>query len=956
MAAASTVSRLVVIIILINVGAISDTTIFAIASAAGLLSSPKLLEREALLGTGWWVNNWATGNYTSYHCKWTGISCNSAGSVTGVSLLWYENDNITGELGRFKFSCFPNLRSFKIHSNYLLSGSIPSEITALPMLQTLELPSNNLTGIIPLEMGRLRNLIHLNLFDNHLMGHIPPTLGRLSKLKILNLSSNSLVGIIPSEMGRWRNLVHLDLSDNFLWGYIPPTLGCLSKLENLHLSSNSLVGNIPSTVGHLTQLTTLAIVSNHINVSIPLEIGNLNFLQVLDLSRNEIGGSIPSTLGHLKRLRSLDLSQNKLVGPIPSSVSHLTQLTFFNMYSNHINGSIPLEIGNLNILQVLDLSNNKLTGSIPSTLGHLNRLTDLELFENKLVGPIPSSVGHLTQLSNFYMYSNLINGSIPLEIGNLNFLQVLDLSDNKLEGPIPSTIAGLVNLTSLSLEYNNLTGSIPSTLGHLNRLTYLELSENKLDGPVPPELMNCSKLRVLELGNNLLSGSIPSEINKLQELNYLNLSHNSINGKILSQLGEIPRIDTVDLSMNNLSGSIPESVRKVPHLYVYGKNFDVEIPNTSENSPPPHHKKIATRLVAIILPMVALLALIFGILFVRRRRDKRVEPAETGEITKCADEFAIWNYDGRITFQDMIEATEDFHIKYCIGTGGYGSVYRARLPSGKVVALKKLHRSETEELASLESFGNEARLLSQIRHRNIVKLYGFCLHRKCMFLIYEYMEMGSLFCVLRTDEEAVGLDWAKRVNVVKGMAHALSYLHHDCTPPIVHRDISSNNVLLNSELEAFVADFGVARLLNFDSSNRTLLAGTYGYIAPELAYTMVVTEKCDVYSFGVVALEVLMGKHPGELLSSSSWSLDKNIKLIDLLDPRLSPPVDQKIRQDIILVSTVAFSCLRSQPKSRPTMQLVSNEFIARNKAPMQKPFHEISILELRNQEMYLVD
>ncbi|KAH9704145.1 protein kinase domain-containing protein [Citrus sinensis] len=727
MASASSVSRLVVILILINVGAISDKTIFVIASAAGLLSSPVQLEREALLITGWWYDNWATsGNYTSDHCKWTGIRCNSAGSVIRVSLLWYENDNMKGELGRFNFSCFPNLKSFKIHSNYLLSGSIPSEITALSMLQTLELPSSRLTGIIPSEMGRLRNLVRLDLSDNYIGGYIPPTLGRLSKLKILNLSSNFLVG------------------------------------------------------------------------------------------------SIPSTPSHLKRLRSLKLSENKLVGPIPSSLGHLTQLTTLNMYNN------------------------------------------------------------------------------------------------------------------------------------------------KLDGPIPQELMNCSKLRILILGNNLLSGSISSEIGKLQELNYLDLSHNLINGKIPSQLGEIPRIDTVNLSMNNLSGSIPESVKKVPLLYVSGNNFEVEIPSTSAKAPPPHHKgndkKIATRLVAIILPMSAFLALIFGILFVRRRRDKKVEPTETGEITKCADEFAIWNYDGRITFQDMIEATEDFHIKYCIGTGGYGSVYRARLPSGKVVALKKLHRSETEELASLESFRNEARLLSQIWHRNIVKLYGFCLHRKCMFLIYEYMEMGSLFCVLRTDEEAVGLDWAKRVNIVKGMAHALSYLHHHCTPPIVHRDISSNNVLLNSELEAFVADFGVARLLNFDSSNRTLLAGTSGYIAPgfcfhtKLAYTMVVTEKSDVYSFRMVALEVLMGKHPGEILSSSSSSLDKNIKLIDLLDPRLSPPVDQKIRQDIILVSTVAFSCLRSQPKSRPTMQLVSNEFIARNKAPMQKPFHEISIVELRNQEMYVVD
>ena len=172
--------------------------------------------------------------------------------------------------------------------------------------------------------------------------------------------------------------------------------------------------------------------------------------------------------------------------------------------------------------------------------------------------------------------------------------------------------------------------------------------------------------------------------------------------------------------------------------------------------------------------------------------------------------------------------------KYCIGTGGYGSVYKAQLPNGKVFALKKLHTSETEELAFIKSFRNEAQVLSQVLHRNIVKLYGFCLHRKCMFLIYEYMERGSLFCNLHIDEDAVELDWAKRVNIVKAMAHALAYLHHDCSPSIVHRDISSNNILLNSKLEAFVADFGTARLLHADSSNRTLLAGTYGYIAPGL--------------------------------------------------------------------------------------------------------------------------
>lgn len=220
MASAASVSRLVVIIILINVGAISDTTISVTASAPGLLTSPVELEREALLGTGWWVNNWPpSGNYTSYHCKWTGISCNSAGSVTGVSLLWYENDNIKGELGSFNFSCFPNLKSFKIHSNYLLSGSIPSEITALPMLQTLELPSNNLIGIIPSKMGRLKNLVYLDLSDNYIWGHIPPTLGRLSKLENLNLSSNGLDGNISPTLGRLSTFccVKVKLYNKFLY-------------------------------------------------------------------------------------------------------------------------------------------------------------------------------------------------------------------------------------------------------------------------------------------------------------------------------------------------------------------------------------------------------------------------------------------------------------------------------------------------------------------------------------------------------------------------------------------------------------------------------------------------------------------------------------------------------------------------------------------------------------------
>ncbi|CAH2042886.1 unnamed protein product, partial [Thlaspi arvense] len=302
----------------------------------------------------------------------------------------------------------------------------------------------------------------------------------------------------------------------------------------------------------------------------------------------------------------------------------------------------------------------------------------------------------------------------------------------------------------------------------------------------------------------------------------------------------------------------------------------------------------------------------------------------------------------RIGYDDIIKATNDFDIRYCIGTGGYGSVYRAQLPNGKVIALKKLHHLETEELAFVKCFKNEVQILSNIRHRNIVKLYGFCLHNRDMFLVYEYMERGSLFSVLRIDEEAIEIGWTQQVNTVQAVAHALSYLHHDCTPPIVHRDISSNNILLNSKLEAAIRDFGTARLLYPDSSNQTVVAGTLGYVAPELAYTMVVTEKCDAYCFGVVALETIMGKHPTELLSSLTSPSTLSMKLIDILDPRLPLPTNPVVVGKLVLVAKMAFACLHSRPKSRPTMLNVSQEFLSSKKA-MATPLRSISLEQLHH-------
>lgn len=178
-----------------------------------------------------------------------------------------------------------------------------------------------------------------------------------------------------------------------------------------------------------------------------------------------------------------------------------------------------------------------------------------------------------------------------------------------------------------------------------------------------------------------------------------------------------------------------------------------------------------------------------------------------------------------------MEATENFDEKYCIGRGGHGR--GASLQSGEIFAVKKIWKTEDESLINEELFSRELEALVQIRHRNIVKLYGYCSSDQDKFLVYEYMERGSLSTILMTGRSAVGLDWNKRLGIAKDVAHALSYLHHDCSTPIVHRDITSNNILIDMEFRACISDFGLAKILSFDASGSTSrLAGTTGYLAP----------------------------------------------------------------------------------------------------------------------------
>ncbi|KAK2979625.1 hypothetical protein RJ640_020117, partial [Escallonia rubra] len=468
-------------------------------------------------------------------------------------------------------------------------------------------------------------------------------------------------------------------------------------------------------------------------------------------------------------------------------------------------------------------------------------------------------------------------------------------------------------------------------IGSSSDLEYLNLAGNYLNGSIPKQLGKCIKLWSLNLSKNSLGeGHLPEQLGALKSLQTFNLSRNKLSDSVPSSFSEMISLTLVDISFNQLEGSLPniKAFREASfeelqnHKGLYG-NF------SGLKACPIEGRRNKARegiLVVTLLPVLGtlfLISVILGaILYLRSRvRHRAIEAVEV----RNNNLFDIWSYDGKMVYEKIIEATEDFDSKHIIGSGAYGTVYKAELQSGQIVAVKKLHAPQDGELGNLKGFTSEIRILTEVRHCHIVKLYGFCSHPRHSFLVYELLEGGDLRKTLRNEELATLFEWPKRISAVRGVAVALSYMHHDCSPSIIHRDISSKNVLFDPELEvARLSDFGTARLLRPDSSNWTSFAGTFGYAAPELAYCMEVNERCDVYSFGVLTLEVIMGKHPRDLLSSlsssSSNSTAHSILLKDLLDQRVSAPTEQTLNE-VFLVLKLAFACMLLSPQSRPTMQ-----------------------------------
>ncbi|XP_047320333.1 leucine-rich repeat receptor protein kinase HPCA1-like [Impatiens glandulifera] len=487
-----------------------------------------------------------------------------------------------------------------------------------------------------------------------------------------------------------------------------------------------------------------------------------------------------------------------------------------------------------------------------------------------------------------------IIGQLTGDIASLDGLQSLDLSNNKgLSGPIPPSIGKLTKLSILILKGCSFSGPIPDTLGSLNRLTFLSLTSNSLSGPIPPSLGNLNELDWLDIAENRLTGTIPVSNATSPGLDLLvNAKHFHFGG-------------------NQLNGTIPPTLFNSNMNLIHLKSHYSII--------------IGASIGGFVLVMLAILA---GVVAFRQK--KRAEKAD-----KQNNPFASWIPDkssGNIpqlkgakafTFEEVKKYSNNFSEANDIGSGSYGKVYIGTLPNGKMIAIKRAMKGSMQGAVEFKS---EIELLSRVHHKNVVSLVGFCYDRSEQILVYEYILNGTLKDSL-SGQLGFKLDWARRLRIVLGAARGLQYLHELVDPPIIHRDIKSNNILLDDLFNAKVADFGLSKAIgNPDQTHiTTQVNGTMGYMDPEYYMTNQLTEKSDVYSFGVTLLELVTAKQPIEkgkyIVREVRQRMGNNIQ--EVIDPFL---LGTTVLNGLEKFVDVALRCVIETADERPTMGQVVKE------------------------------
>nr|CAD1821164.1 unnamed protein product [Ananas comosus var. bracteatus] len=658
-------------------------------------------------------------------------------------------------------------------------------------------------------------------------------------------------------------------------------------MTTLNLARNNLVGEIPSSFKNFTSLSDLSLTGNNfVNLFSALQIlQNLPNLTNLVLTKNFRGGeSMPSEgIQGFANTEVFVIANCALSGSIPPWLVNLSKLKVLDISWNHLTGTIPVWLGNLDNLFYLDISNNSLTGEIP---------TSLTLMKSLIYG---NSSLERTASQDFPFFIKRNSSGKGLQYNQVSsFPPSIILSNNKLVGSILPGFNDLVKLHVLDLSWNNISGTIP-------------------------DLSGMSSLESLDLSHNHLTGTIPLSLTRLNFLSYFNVAYNNLVGEIPTG-GQFSTFSKEDFQGNpGLCGI---------HLIPCPKNASSQVDSTK-------HKKKGT-IVGLAIGIgagIASLIIATYIIVLRIRSRKREDNAKVVADLDYSLELAgsrlvllFQNKESKeLSINDILKSTENFDQSRIIGCGGFGLVYKATLPDGSKVAIKRL---SGDYFQMEREFRAEVETLSRAQHTNLVQLQGYCRIGNDRLLIYSFMENGSLdYWLHEKVEGGAVLDWGKRIRIAQGAARGLAYLHQSCDPHILHRDIKSSNILLDENFEAHLADFGLARLiLPYDTHVTTDLVGTLGYIPPEYGQSAVATYKGDVYSFGVVLLELLTGRRPVDMCKPKgsrdvvSWviQMKKEKKGMEVIDQHI---YDKENNNEVMRMLEIACLCVSDSPKLRPLSQ-----------------------------------
>ncbi|GMP79099.1 hypothetical protein CsSME_00034769 [Camellia sinensis var. sinensis] len=929
-------------------------------------------------------------NHSLHYCHWNGILCSRRhpDRVIGITL---RSQGLVGSLsphvGNLSFLKSIILQNNSFHGpipqemgrlfrlqrivfcNNLFGGGIPNNLSRCLKLERLKLIDNKLTGNIPAELGSLSMLGSFRLSKNKLSGTIPPFIGNLSSLFQISLAECNLHGKIPGEIARLRHLIYVQLSMNNLSGKVPSGLYNISTIIYLSVVVNQLEGNIPPDIGTtLPNLKFFYLFGNLFTGTLPTSLSNASELESIDFSQNDFSGTMPRNLGKLLGLGFINVYQNRLQDDITfiSSLTNCTSLQVIEAGNNLFRGSLPDSIANLSTyLNLINLQINQIHGIIPSGIGNLLNLTCLSMVDNNLVGPIPSSIGRLQNLQSVYLGNNKftelpsslgnltsliiltlelnnIHGSIPPSLGNCHSLLELSLSQNNLNGSIPLEIMSLTSISKfLWLDHNALTGSLPLEVGSLTKLGDMDVSYNRLSGPIPNTLSN----------SNSFEGEIPQSLSMLRGLRVLDLSRNNLSGQIPSYLGAL-QLDMLNLSFNMLHGQVPIQgvFRNSSAISIVGNN-DLCGGIAKLNLPPcPSFKSSNNKLshrMKVILLVVGLVIILFlfvsFFIFLQRRR---VSKKKTSSTPSIKHQFL------RVSYAELLNATDGFSEANLIGVGSYASVYKGILDQVQMVVAVKVLNLQTR--GAFKSFMTECKALRAIRHRNLLKILSVCssvdFHgNEFKALVYEFMANGNLGNWLHQGgvgdheqlEKPRNLKLIQKLDISMDIASALEYLHCGCESTIIHGDLKPSNVLLDDEMTAHIGDFGLAKIISTVSndvaqgqSNSAAIRGTIGYVAPEYGMGDMASTLGDVYSFGILLLEMFTGKKPTDDMFKDHLNLHNFVKnawpdrVMEIVDPciLLEHNTRRWIKDCMVLILRIGVACSMESPRDRMEMGSVISE------------------------------